>query len=306
MAQTQMSNEMSLVFVLPYEMLLRIFSYLQVRDIASCLSRVCALFHQFASDEYLWKPMCLSRWSYLKVTYEQLVNPTLSWKNFYKSMLDPNNLSVLVIGAEGGGEKDERLDDVRSKLVSRGIRRVDTFNARVKTPTHEQLRQYQAILFFSYHGFSQVAIGDLLANYVDEGGGVVVATYSNCGTGNRIEGRWMQEAYDPLLVGTTSRTNGLSMGKFIPSHPILAGVLSFEGGVLSSHGDGKLHPDAQVIAEWSNGRPLVSELKKSKTSIININFYPPSLDVAEGSWNPSTDGSLIIANSLYYTCRVQN
>jgi len=155
--------------------------------------------------------------------------------------------------------------------------------------------------FFSYHGFNQHELGNLLAQYVEDGGGVVIGTYSNCGRGNRLEGRWCEGGYDPITLGSTSRTKALSIGKIISSHPILQGVQSFNGGVQSSHGDGKPHPDAIIVAEWTNGRPLIAELNKHAGTIVGLNFYPPSSDAAEGCWDAaSSDGKVVLSNALCY------
>jgi len=283
----------------PPEIIYRIFTFLDAKDLIFSASRVCSLWYAFAQDDPLWRPLCLRRWSYLKKTADQLSNPIIPWKDFFKSNFDKTNLSFLVIGAEGGGDKDERLEDVRLKLVSSGIGTVDTFNARIKTPTYDMLGKYNAILFFSYHGFNQQELGNLLAQYVDNGGGVVIGTYSNCGRGNRLEGRWCDGGYDPITLGSTSRTKSLVVGKSIPNHPILRGVRTFNGGVQSSHGDGKPHADATIIAEWTNGRPLIAELTKFAGTVVGLNFYPPSSDAADGCWDAATsDGKIILSNAL--------
>jgi len=281
------------------EITYRIFTFLSAHDLIFSASGVCSLWYAFSQDDPLWRSICIRRWSYLKKTAEQLSNPTVTWKSFFKTNFE--NLSFLVIGAEGGGDKDERLEDVRSKLLSCGIDTVDTFNARIKTPTYELFGKYNAILFFSYHGFSQVELGNLLAQYVDNGGGVVIGTYSNCGRGNRLEGRWCEGGYDPITLGSTSRTKSLGVGKSIPNHPILRGVRHFNGGIQSSHGDGKPQVGATIIAEWANGKPLIAQLSKFAGTVVALNFYPPSSDAAEGCWDAATsNGELILSNALRY------
>jgi len=285
----------------PPEIIFRIFTHLSAQDLLLSVSRVCSLWYAFSKDDPLWRPLCLRSWGYLKRTIDQLSNPTIPWMDFFRSSFDKSNLSFLVIGAEGGGDKDERLEDVKAKLISSGIGSVDTFNARIKTPTCDLLGKYNAVLFFSYHGFNQHELGNLLAQYVDDGGGVVIGTYSNCGRGNRLEGRWCDFGYDPISLGSTSRTKALSIGKSIPNHPILRGVRVFNGGTQSSHGDGKPHPEANIVAEWANGRPLIAELAKFSGTIVGLNFYPPSSDVAEGCWNPNhADGKTLLSNTLLY------
>lgn len=286
---------------LPSEILFRIFSFLPALDLASSASRVCVDWRSFSTDEYLWKYHCVSSWGYLKRTQSQLDNPEVSWLNFFKFNSIRSNLSFLVLGAEGGGACDERLLDVQNKLKSGGLVNVDTFNVRTQTPSSELLRSYNAVMFFSYHGFDQVGLGNMLANFVDMGGGVVVCAYANCGRGNRLEGKWADKKYDPLSLGSTSRMSWLRMGKVHdPRHPILDGVSSFEGGEQSSHGDGLPHPNATTIAEWSNGRPLVVELRRRMGFIVGLNMYPPSNDAATGGWNAASHGGVLMANALHY------
>jgi len=210
------------------------------------------------------------------------------------------NLSFLIIGAEADGEKDERLEDVKSRLKMFGLQNVDIFNARTCSPAPAMLCNYNAVLFFSYHGFNQVQLGDMLAQYVDNGGGVVVATYSNCGRGNRLEGKWKDGNYDPIQLGTTCRTKALQMGKADMSHPVLHRVKTFSGGAQSSHGDGVPHSKATIVAEWDGGKPLIAILDIFKGIVLSLNFYPPSGTVAYGGWDPKSDGTMIIANSLMY------
>jgi len=284
----------------PTEITCRILSYLTARDLVLSVSPVSTLWYELSQVDYLWRPLCLQQWGYLKRTFDQLKTPSIPWLEFFRSNLDRSNLSFLVIGSEGGLEKDDRLNDVKAKIMSCGVMNVDTFNARISIPTYEMLSKYNAILFFSYYGFNQEHFGNLLAQYVDNGGGVVIGTYSNCGRGNRLEGKWCAGQYDPLTVGSTSRTKALRLAKCDIDHPIMHGVKSFNGGIQSSHGDGKAHPDASVIAEWSNGRPLITELSKFNGAVVGLNFYPPSSDIAEGCWDPASDGHLIITNALCY------
>jgi len=214
-------------------------------------------------------------------------------------------LSFLVLGAEGGGAFNERLLDVQKKLRSCGLINVDILNVRTQTPSLDLLCSYNAVLFFSYHGFDQAEVGDALADFVDLGGGVVLGSYTNCGKGNRLEGRWCKHQYDPLVLGTTSRSPNLRLGRLrCPKHPILKGVRTFNGGEQSSHGDGPAHPLATTIAEWSNGRPLVVELSTHRGTVVALNTYPPSSDVATGSWDASTHGGLLLANALHYVATV--
>jgi len=239
---------------------------------------------------------------YLNETLKRVDDPQISWLSYYKSNLDKKHLSFLVLGAEGGGKPyNERLLDVQQKLKSSGLRNVDTLNVHTQSPSLDLLRCYNAVMIFSYHGFDQTHIGDVLADYVDLGGGVVACAYTNCGRGNRLSGRWASGQYHPLVLGSTTRTANLRMGAVhCPKHPIMKGVQSFNGGDQSSHGDGRAHSDAKTIAEWTNGHPLVVELGTHRGVVVGLNLYPPSRDLAPGGWDPATDGGLLLANALHY------
>ena len=59
--------------------------------------------------------------------------------------------------------------------------KVDIMDAREITPTMEQIHDYDAILVYSNYSFHDpVALGDLLAQYIDSGmGGVVICAFGN-------------------------------------------------------------------------------------------------------------------------------
>jgi hypothetical protein len=292
---------------LPSEIFFRIFSYVPPAELAATVSLVSSHWRSFSIDEFLWRYHCLSRWGYWKHTQAQLDDPEFSWLKFFQANVRRSNMKFLVLGAEGGGVNDERLFDVQSKLKLGGLTNVETFNVRTRTPNLEYVQSFDAILFFSYHGFDQVSLGNMLATYVEAGGGVVFCAYSNCGRGNKLDGNWAEKKYDPLTLGATSRTPYLSLGKVHSDrHPVLMGVDIFNGGEQSSHGDGLPHVDAKVVIEWSNGHPLVVELNSTPTrsgTIVGLNMYPPSSDSASGGWNAATCGARLMANSLYYVSR---
>lgn len=292
---------------LPPEIFFRIFSYIPAMELAAYVSRVCRLWHDVSMDDCIWKFHCLTIWGYWRNTQDQIQNKQVSWYQFFKANCARSNLAYLILGAEAGGVNDERLLDVQKKLKSEGLVNVEICNVRTQTPTFEHLKKFNGIMFFSYHGFDQLKIGNMLADYADAGGGVVFCAYANCGRGNRLGGRWMDRKYDPLSMGATSRTPNLSLGKCArASHPVLSGVTSFDGGDQSSHGDGVPHEDATTIAEWSNSRALAVELASTSSRaglIVGLNMYPPSSDVATGGWKGETCGGRLMANSLYYVAR---
>jgi len=75
-------------------------------------------------------------------------------------------------------------------------------------------------------------------------------------------------------------------------------------GVLVHNCPGALNADSKLIAEWSNGVPLVAELQRGKGRVVVLNFFPPSSDTGDPRfWVSSTDGHLLLSNALAYVGR---
>jgi subtilisin family serine protease len=109
---------------------------------------------------------------------------------------------------------------------------------------------------------SPEVIGNVLADYIDQGGKVIVNLFSYYlgqppynFTG--LQGRFMDEMYGPFLptgaVDFSERTLGEVL---VPDHPLMEGVevLEIAARALATN----LVPDAIEIARWDNGYPLVA------------------------------------------------
>jgi len=79
---------------------------------------------------------------------------------------------------------------------------VDYFDARVATPTLEQIEDYCAVLTWANYAYADnVAMGDVLADFVDANGKVILGQWCLPTAGNYLSGRIMTAAYCP---GTAS------------------------------------------------------------------------------------------------------
>lgn len=211
--------------------------------------------------------------------------------------------SVLIAGSAPPGY----LNDVQAKIAGTGLisGSVDVLNVGSSTPTLAQLQAYDAVLFFSDNVFANpTTFGNVLADYVDAGGGVVQATFSFASM--NIGGRWRAQNYDVWQPGGQSAPGNLTLGTiYDPSNPILAGVTSFNGGSSSYYNTvGSLNPGAVAVADWSNGTPLIAvNTSTFAGKIAGLNFYPPSSDAASDFWLSSTDGARLMANSLNFVTK---
>lgn len=207
--------------------------------------------------------------------------------------------SVLILGAPGD---PNWLDDVEAKLDNTGLVNADTFLTTNSTPTLAQLMAYDSVLIFTdANVLDPSGFGDILASYIESGGGVVNATF----TANvPITGNFT--AYD--LYTNSGQGNGTNLGLGLinePTHPILDNVSSFDGGTSSFHNTGgTLATGATVVAEYTNGEPLIivkDNVGPATTRTAFLNFYPPSIDARDDFWNTTSDGDILMANALNWT-----
>ena len=166
------------------------------------------------------------------------------------------------------------------------------------TPTLATLQQYSAVLVYSNCAFNNsAALGDVLADYVDGGGHVVVATFSFWQEWGEIGlyGRLQSGGYLPFTLGTQKEWGNPSLVADLPDDPLLEGVTTFNGGEIAYRNAGiSLTPGSTLVAHWSDGLPLVAY----KGNVVALNFFPPSADAWPLQWDPTTDGARLMANAL--------
>jgi hypothetical protein len=208
--------------------------------------------------------------------------------------------SVLIAAAASSLSTDCRFVEVQSKLVATGaFSSVDIYNASSGTPNLAQLMAYDAVLTWANNQYSTAAtMGDVLADYVDAGGGVVVAVFATASI--PLSGRWVSGGYEVIIAGTGQTAGAAMLGTVHePAHAIMAGVLTFDGGSSSYRPTTtNLTAGALRIADWSDGRVLVAAGANPKR--VDLGFYPPSSDCRSDFWLASTDGARLMANALVY------
>jgi hypothetical protein len=186
--------------------------------------------------------------------------------------------------------------DVVDKLEATGkFSRVDTINAATLTPTVDQLLTYDGVLVFTGDIHPDIAdttaLGDVLADYVDNGGGLVVAypavVYHL--PEFALGGRYVSGKY--YLIPRVGIASGSQVSGAVrdSTHPILDGFVTLDSGRINGWADTThVMPEATVILEWADGKPLVvvsetAGIGKDQRR-VDLNFYPPS--------------SILMANSL--------
>ena len=173
------------------------------------------------------------------------------------------------------------------------VARVDEFDVSGITPTLTLLAGYDAVLVINDLSFPDpAATGDVLANYVD-GGGAVIMTLAAFISGYELGGRFITDGYSPFTIGTGPSGSAVS-GAYDSDHPIMAGVGIVFGDLL---GVTTLTPGARSVADWGDGRPFIATQKQERVVGMNV------LLIDGGYW--AGDIPLLLHNALRWVTGVR-
>jgi MYXO-CTERM domain-containing protein len=207
---------------------------------------------------------------------------------------------VLILGAND----QTWMDEVKSTIGGTGLigGNIDTYSLFNGAPSLQMLQQYCSVLVMTDAGPPDPgALGDVLADFVDGGGGVVVSTFA---LDFGIDGRFRSQNYLPMDAQGQLQGSPQTLGTiYDASHPILNGVGSFNGGT-SSYRNANGPVNGTVVADWSDGTHLIIDNQNFAGGIVGLNFYPPSSLSRSDFWDINTDGDVMMANALNYVCRV--
>ena len=160
-------------------------------------------------------------------------------------------------------------DEVKYALLEAGIAdSVGYFDARYNTPTLADLEDYDCVITWDDYQYADpTAMGDVLADYADIGGGIVIcefAFYSSWAIG----GRFMDELYCPLGVGYDYYELH-SLGWYDPAHPIMDGV-SDCSDVYEC--DAPHQGNVEDVAHYDNDWKMVA-VNADYPNVVAINSY---------------------------------
>lgn len=227
---------------------------------------------------------------------------------------DTNCTAILVVHAV----PSDLVADVKQTLRNTGaFTTVDFFDARAvsnggsgATPSAAQLSAYHAVLVFTngYSVFSDSALlGDRLAAFHDQGGGVVVAAPANendSGTGFSLKGAYaaVENGYALLSYsqGQIASPLSSSLGDVLePDSPLMAGVTSLSAVQAWRSSAPVVAGRAVVVARWSTGEPLVLRGTRGGRTLVELNLHLVSSAWRWDQW--TGDGALLMRNALKYS-----
>ena len=190
-------------------------------------------------------------------------------------------------------------DSVKTFLVETGQftdSEIDIIDAGSSTPSLSDLSSYEALLIWSNYSFyNPTALGDVLADYVDAGGGVVLATFSYS-SGIGIDGRILNTGYSPFSVppDRLPPSGVLDMSTALIEHPIMAGVTEASYWVNPNYSDPPLTIGSTLIAKDTDGHNVVAI--NARGDVAGIVIFPGHV-YDSGSTGTKT----LFANALKYT-----
>ena len=200
-------------------------------------------------------------------------------------VIQAKSLRILILGSGGTPEEIQALLAAYPDVAV-----VDTFDGATAVPRLEDLETYNAVIVTSDVLWGDPAgVGDVLADYADAGGGIVL-TLASFIDGWALAGRFESDGYDPFQIGYGPGGSS-TLGTFDAGHPIMRGVTQVGGDVL---GIVNLSAGAVPVAQWENGIPFVA-VKGTNVAAINVFVAEP------GYW--TGDVPLLLHNAVIWSGR---
>jgi hypothetical protein len=141
-------------------------------------------------------------------------------------------------------------------------------------------------------------MGDTLAAFMDQGGGVVIGVFADDPNFN-IAGRY-QTQYMPFPGTHNSNTGGTLGTVHLPNHPIMAGISSFSVGNYVTGATTLQH--GVDIADFNTGKILVAAFDTLGRRTAEIGFFPTAF--AYTSWG--ADNTRLMLNAMCWAAGICN
>jgi hypothetical protein len=181
--------------------------------------------------------------------------------------------NVLICFGDGGDGSGTFLQNALANTKLFG--KVDLMDCSGQNPTLQQLQMYDgALVYTDFFGFGDAnGLGDVLADYVDGGGGVLSMQYNlDVQDFSSIGGRWSQQSYDCIIPNGTQFNGTQTAAKpKDPNSPLVQGV----GGIgVFTNADGQLQKNAMSLWDYNDGTTAVCLMATKATPRVDLNFYP--------------------------------
>lgn len=202
---------------------------------------------------------------------------------------DASGIKVLIVTPDGG------VSDLAAVLAAFPDLAVEVFDLS-RAPTLAELRPHDVVLTtnnwtWAFGGINPVELGNVLADYVDGGGKVVVGNYGYDFSMWAIQGRFMDQDYGPFGRATADLGYPVTLDAYLQEHPIMQGVTDLAETAI--HQDPLALASATLVASWSDGTPLVA----AKPRVVGVNLL---LSMGAGYARWSGDVPTLLHNILVW------
>jgi hypothetical protein len=145
-----------------------------------------------------------------------------------------------------------------------------------------------------------VLLGDVLADYVDSLGGVVLM-HASMSDPWGLAGRFRTGGYGLIGFYAGQRAGPASLGTILdPAHPLAEGVNTFIGGGYAGRPNTSTIAQGTLVASWNDGTPLMVAGDVGGTPRADLGFFPVSSTVRSDFWDVTTDGAQMMRNALVF------
>jgi hypothetical protein len=183
---------------------------------------------------------------------------------------------------------------------------IDTFcvatgiGGRVLPLCYLTSNNYKVVLTFTNYAYvDPIAMGDTMAAFMEQGGGVVLGVFADY-DGWAIGGRYATQ-YMPFPMSTAQFTAGNLGTVHLPNHPIMDGVSSINVGSFRSASTTMQH--GEIIASWSDGTNLVGAFDTLGWRTAELGFFPTTFAIGQ-SW--SGDNTRLMLNAMCWAAGICN
>jgi hypothetical protein len=172
----------------------------------------------------------------------------------------------------------------------------DYFDARIGTPTLAQLQEYECVMTWVNYAYADsVGMGDVLADYVDAGGKVILGQWTEySGQVNWLEGRIMTAGYCP--VDATSVSSGSYNGDGVDCVHVVGPVTAYSSDYLDVC--------TLLPGNMSDGTMTTGSLAVAFTPARGVYYSPGNtgLTYSSGDWAQLTANMCQCSGDVYGAC----
>ena len=272
------------------------------------------------------KTKSLKKINNIHSTIDLMKNRWLSQQQYLMKSLNKSNINfaiddVLHVRINSQSKTDlniailgcEHVNDVADKINNTNtFASVSLINTRVFLPTLSELHSFDAILVYSgeHYGFYNTdSLGNILANYVDQKGKIVIAGFVFKNADNfKIGGRFLSENYyinRPYKFSYSTSINYDSLKIIQQNHPVFSNIKSVYSNYYNWYPYGYNMDKSLVIGAWTKSKGIFVAIDyKKNIRRVELGMIPYSSDIdSENGWLANSDGAQLMANALSWVAQ---